>query len=96
MRDQSQTSTVPSDLLQLKAPEVSALSIVESDVTAEGNYQINDKVNAQQKTGNSSEHLCFRKLYSVAWYPAQCKAFIWWPIDQWGYIDEKKSQEIEK
>ena len=96
MRDQSQTSTVPSDLLQLKAPEASALSIVESDVTAEGNYQINDKVNAQQKTGNSSEHLCFCKLYSVAWYPAQCKAFIWWPIDQWGYIDEKKSQEIEK
>ena len=96
MRDQSQTSTVPSDLLQLKAPEASALSIVESDVTAEGNYQINDKVNAQQKTGNSSEHLCFCKLYSVAWYPAQCKAFIWWSIDQWGYIDEKKVTENRK
>ncbi|XP_027052879.1 uncharacterized protein LOC113680077 [Pocillopora damicornis] len=55
MRDQSQTSTVPSDLLQLKAPEVSALSIVESDVTAEGNYQINDKVNAQQKTDEAQQ-----------------------------------------
>ena len=96
MRDQSQTSAVPSDLLQLKAPEASALSIVESDVTAEGNYQVKDKVNAQQKTGNSSEHLCFRKLYSVAWYPAQCKAFIWWSIDQWGYIDEKKVTEDRK
>ena len=95
MRDQSQTSTVPSDLLQLKAPEASALSIVESDVTAEGNYQINDKVNAQQKTGNSSGHLCFRKLYSVAWYPAQCKAFIWWSIYIW-YIDEKKVTEDRK
>ena len=96
MRDQSQTSTVPSDLLQLKAPEASALSIVESDVTAEGNYQINDKVDAQRKTGNSSGHLCFRKLYSVAWYPAQCKAFIWWPIDQLECIDEKRSLKIEK
>lgn len=95
MRDQSQKSTVPSDLLQLKAPEASALSIVESDVTAEGNYQINDKVNAQQKTGNSSGHLCFRKLYSVAWYPAQCKAFIWWSIYIW-YIDEKKVTEDRK
>lgn len=95
MRDQSQTSTVPSDLLQLKAPEASALSIVESDVTAEGNYQINDKVNAQQKTGNSSGHLCFCKLYSVAWYPAQCKAFIWWSIYIW-YIDEKKVTEDRK
>lgn len=96
MRDQSQTSAVPSDLLQLKAPEASALSIVESDVTAEGNYQNNDEVNAQRKTGNSSEHLCFHKLYSVAWYPAQCKAFIWWSIDQWGYIDEKKVTEDRK
>ena len=96
MRDQSQTSTVPSDLLQLKAPEASALSIVESDVAAEGNYQNNDEVNAQRKTGNSSEHLCFRKLYSVAWYPAQCKAFIWWSIDQWGYTDEKKFSEDRK
>lgn len=95
MRDQSQTSTVPSDLLQLKAPEAIALSIVESDVTAEGNYQINDKVNAQQKTGNSSGHLCFCKLYSVAWYPAQCKAFIWWSIYIW-YIDEKKVTEDRK
>lgn len=94
MRDQSQTSAVP--VLQLKALEASALSIVESDVTAEGNYQNNDEVNAQQKTGNSSGHLCFRKLYSVAWYPAQCKALIWWSIDQWGYIDEKKVTEDRK
>lgn len=50
LRDQSQTSTVPTDLPQLMAPEPGSLSVVEGSVSAGGNRQIIDKDITQQKT----------------------------------------------